>query len=699
MGEKTDLLIEIGCEDLPPDNVAYINREGPAVFAGVLEANRLECRKLDLYVTPRRVAVRCAGISAAQQSIHEKIKGPPESVAVKDGKPTQAGSGFAKKLGVAFGDLKTEKTPKGNYLYYVKEVKGRMLSELVQDMLTAFLKGLSFPVTMRWPGCGIPFPRPIRWILAKSGKSALSVSLGDLKSSRTTRGHYVFADKKITLGIGDDYEKVLLNNYVIADCGKRKEYLVKAIDRVLKYKDAVPIKDEGLLDEVNNLLEFPTGVLGEFPEKYLKLPREVTEACLMHHQKYFPVEDADGNLANLFVGVRDGISEYLDPIRKGYERVLIARLEDADFFLKQDRAVPLEEYSGRLRGIEFTRGLGTLYDKAERITALSAIIAGTLGKSEEYISTVKRIAILSKADLVTHMVGEFPELEGKIGRIYAGMDGEKKEVCEGIFQHYQPRTFDDKVPGLEEAAVVGIADRADTLVGNMGSGVEATGSQDPFGMRRVCRGLMRILVEKKIDVNIDEIVKYGREEFLKGSIKFEDANMDKLREFMLLQMKNYLEEAYRHDVARCVAESGGLNPYRIFRKAAAVRKIKKSRGFDSLITAFKRINNILKQASEKGIAIPDSYDEGRLKDAAEKELSSLFGKCSLEVRRKIEADDFDGVLEMLASLRTAVDRFFDEVLVMDPDESVMKNRLALLKNMVMLFSPVGDISKLETKAG
>lgn len=703
---KYPLLIEIGCEDLPPEDVSYIRKESGEKFARILEEKRIDFKGLRVFSTPRRIAVKVAELSSHQNPASEKLKGPPVDVALKDGKPTPAGLGFAKKAGVDFKDLKIEETPRGKYFCCIKEYPGAPVRDMIEELIREFLGSFSFSITMRWPGYGIQFPRPIRWVLAKLGKNTVNFEFGGLKSSKTSRGHYVHADKKITIDDIDDYQKILKRFYVLADPEERKEYLKATIDRALKYTSGHAVKYEKLLEEVNNSLEYPTGVKGEFPEKYLKMPREVIEACLIHHQKYFPVEDEDGNLLNCFVGVRDGISEFLVPIRSGYEKVLIARLEDAEFFLNKDRQHTLRDHGKKLRGIEFTRGLGNLYDKTQRCVVLSGFIAKLAGKDDKCINIIKKIAELSKIDLTTYMVGEFPELEGKIGRIYARMDGEEKKVYEGIYQQYLPRTYEDEVPKLDEAAIAGIADRIDSLVGNMGTGVEATGSQDPFGMRRICRGLIRILVKKKMYIYMDNIINECRELYLNQKIKFDDTDIVKMIDFIFLQIKNYLEEIFSYDIVRCVCsmpETAGsgviniLNPGLLFEIAKAVEKTKKSRDFDSLITAFKRINNILKQAKEKKIDLSGKIDTKKLKETAEKELYKKYKEVNQEVHNNVHNNDFTAVLKILTSLRQTVDRFFDEVLVMDPDQNIMKNRLLLLRHIIILFAPVGDISKLELK--
>jgi glycyl-tRNA synthetase beta chain len=692
-----DLLIEIICEDLPPADLSLIQENGAGLFGSILSRNRIDSGAVKLYATPRRIALRVAEVSGRQDPVTEKIKGPPYGIAVKEGKPTPAGRGFVSKLGVSFKDIKTEDTPKGKYLYCLKEHPGKPVKNLLKDIVKEFLGGFNFSITMKWPGCGVRFPRPIRGVLAMLGNTSVKFTLGNVKSSRTSRGHYLFSNRNIRIDTAENYEKILKMNYVIADPDKRKEAVIKALERALKYTSGHAVIEESLLTEVNNSLEFPTPVKGRFPEKYLKMPEEIIQACLIHHQRFFPVRDGRNRLLNYFVGVRDGISKHLETIRQGYERVLVARLEDAEFFLNKDRQKPLKGYVDDLKGIEFTRNLGTLYDKVQRISELTAEIGKSLGMSGDTVADAERAALLCKADLATHVVEEFPELEGEVGRIYASMDKEKKSVSLAISGHYKPRTFEDRVPDTDEAGMIAVADRLDTLCGNIGKGVEATGSQDPFGMRRTCRGLLRVLAEKGWDLDLDAFSDRAAEKYSGQKISFEQENIKNLKGFIFSQICQYLEENFNYDVARSVAANTEPNPSLLFKKARAVEKIKKTRGFDSLITAFKRIANILKQAGQRNIEIPAQYDGTRLEEEAETELAAAYRQSCGDIREKLKDKDFYEVLRILASLRRIVDRFFDEVLVMAPDKALMQNRLALLRNISEIFSPVGDISMLETK--
>ncbi len=691
---KYPLLIEAGCEDLPPADVATIRETGLQLFKEILSRYRVNCYSAELFTTPRRIAVRGL-VDFAQSPEKKEVKGPPYDIAVKDGTPTRAGVGFADKMGVGFDKLAVKETPRGKYMHFTLEEKGRPVRELLGDITSEFLTGLEFPVMMSWPGCPFRFPRPIRWVLAVMGSSSVKFELGNLKTGKSTRGHYIFADKKIKIKYPGEYEKVLKLNYVIADPAKRREALKTAAARPLKYTRGYPDLKEELLEELVGSVEFPTGIKGSFPEQYLNLPREVIEACLVYHQRFFPVTDRDGNILNNFIGIRDGISQGLDEIRAGYEKVLVARLKDAEFFLGKDREKPLEYYASRLDGIEFTRGLGTLKDKTRRVSSLCRKLCLLESVPEGMARPAARIAALAKADLTTLMVGEFPELEGTVGKIYAGMDGEPEEVSEGIQQHYSPRTARDPVPDINAAAAVGICDRLDTLCGNIAVGVTATGSQDPFGLRRVCRGMLRIAVEKGWSVDFGNLGKTSLGKYGRG--KFPSDALEKVTRFISEQAVQYAEERFPHDVARCAAAAGTLDPCLLFERAGAVEKIKNSPGFDSLIAAFRRTGNILRQAREKKMKIPSSHNPSKLREKPEKELGRLYARASGKVDEKIEKREYYQALRELASLREAVDSFFDQVLVMDPDEGLRKNRLALINDISRLFAPVGDISLLELK--
>ena len=684
------LLIEIGYENLPPEDVSIIEKNAKQNFTAILNEKRIKFKDINIFVSVRRLTVVVKEIASHQTPLSMKVKGPPYSIACDDtGTPTKAGYGFAAKMGVDFKELITE----DGYLFHLVLQSGEAVRGMLVELLSEFLKSFDFPMTMRWPGYEVQFPRPLRWLLTKMGNNFINFKLGALKSRRTSRGHYLFADKKISIDDVHDYEKILKRNYVIVDAVQRRQSVKKAIERTLKYTSGCAVISNKLLEEVSNSLEFPTGVRGKFDKKYLRMPREIIEACLMYHQRFFPVEDSEGNIINNFVGVRDGISENLDLIRQGYEKVLVARLEDAEFFLAKDRTVHLEEHLKKLKGIQFRRNLGTLYNKVVRCEKLTKYIGSEINKKDEFIKTAMRIAHLSKADLATQMVEEFPELEGIVGRIYALNDGEKLPVAEGISQQYQPRTGEDSIPDLDEAAVVSVADRIDTLTGNIKSGVEVTGSEDPFALRRTVRGMLRILVEKKWDIDIALLIKKSVQLYSEQEINFKNDN--KVEEFIFSQIMQYAKENFDYDVVECVIKESELNPYITFKKAKAIEKIKHSKGFDSLITAFKRTRNILKQAEEKNISIPEKYDVRLLKEEAEKNLSRKYSAALLDVRKKLKAKDFYGGLKILASLRGAVDKFFDDVLVMAPEKKLMKNRLAMLKNIVELFSPAGDISKLK----
>ncbi len=689
------LLIEIGCENLPPSDIKIIRDTGAEIFSGILKNYRIEHSRVKIMVSVRRAAVKVNKAASHQNSVFEVKKGPPALVAVKDGRPTKAGLGFAKGMGVDFNDLVKKETPKGEYYFCEKKISGGAVRDILPEITNEFIKGLEFPITMRWPGAPVRFPRPIRWLLVKFGRQAVKFKFGNLSAGRSSRGHYIFADRKIYIDKIKDYKKILKRNYVYADSAERLRCLKNAVERPLRYTKGYPMQKDELLEEINNSVEFPTGIKGKFPEKYLRMPREIIEACLVHHQKYFPVEDKAGNLLNYFVGVRDGISEHLETIRKGYRKVLIARLEDAEFFLNKDRKKALNDYVKLLDGVQFSRGLGTLYDKTERLRDLSEYLARRLNKDKTFIRKSVRAATLAKADLVSYIVEEFPELEGTAGSIYAALDGEDKDVALSVREHYYPVNPAGDIPRQEIAAVVGAVDRIDTVCGNIGTGVEATGSADPFGLRRLVKGLINIMAGFNWDIDIEDIVKESLKVYKKQGIKLKKKHTEKIRGFIGKQVENYLGINFKYDVVRCVMAGERLNPGLLAVKAEAVADIKTSDGFDSIITAFKRIKNILKQAGEKGIKIPIKYDGRKLKDDREKKLSKEYRTVSKEVEKLLAAGGYKKVLVKLASMRKSIDKYFDEVMVMVEDKDLRANRLAMLKNIFELFAPAGDISELE----
>ncbi len=698
MSKRYDLLVEIGCEPLPPKIVKFFQEKAKADFKNLLGGYRIkDYERITVWSSPRRLVVKVDKVSSHQREKIEQIKGPPYEIGVKDGKPTPAGLGFARNKGVEFKDLTTRDTDRGKYLFCIKKHQGRALRKFLPRLTMEFIEGLEFPVSMRWPGSDFKFPRPVRWLLVKLGAKAVRFKIGNLSSGRSSRGHYLFSDRKVIVNDIKSYGKELKRNYVIVDPQERRDALMRAIDRPLKYTDGYPVKREELLEEINNSVEYPTGVKGKFPERFLDMPRPIIEACLIYHQKFFPVEDKPGNLLNNFVGVRDGISEYLKPVRKGFEKVLIARLQDAEFFFKKDRRYTLKEHVENLKGVDFARDLGTLYDKAGRVKELSGYIARLLKRTENFKRRVEKLSLLCKADFTTLTVEEFPELEGIIGRIYAALDGEDEEVSRGIEQHYMPRSGGDKIPPEDTAAVVGIADRVDTLCGNLGKGVKATGSEDPFGLRRTGKGLVRILLKKGWNLDLKNIVQKSFKEYFKQEIKFRDSKQDTVIKFLAELSRQELKGNFKYDIVRCVMASDKSSPVELKKRALAVEYIRKEKDFDSLITAFKRINNILKQAGKKDIDIPKKYDGRCLVEKTEKKLDEKYSEIVQEIGQNFQGKNYKIVLEKLISLREDIDKYFDEVMVMTDDIERCKNRLAMLKNIKEIFKPVGDIARLELK--
>ncbi|MEA3506063.1 MAG: glycine--tRNA ligase subunit beta, partial [Elusimicrobiota bacterium] len=541
------LLVEIGCENMPSSDIDIIQASAVQNFSAILDKYRIGHTSVKVMTSVRRIAVKINRVNSHQEPVTEIKKGPPASVVLKDGKPTKAGLGFARSMGVAFDDLVKKETLKGEYFFCKKEIEPAAVRDIIPDIVREFINSFEFPITMRWGGSAVWFPRPIRWLLVKFGQQAVKFKLGNLSSGRSSRGHYIFADRKVYVDKIKDYVKLLKRNYVYADPDERMDCLQKAVRRPLKYTRGYPVEKSDLLQEINNSVEFPTGVKGTFPEKYLTVPREIIEACLVYHQKYFPVEDKEGNLMNYFVGVRDGISEYLETIRKGYQKVLIARLDDAEFFLSKDREKKLADYVENLEGVQFSRGLGTLRDKTDRLCKLAKYISGLLDKDKDFIDKAERAAYLAKADLASHIVDEFPELEGTAGSIYAKLDGEDKDVALSVREHYFPANPGDSQPSIELAAVVGAADRMDTVCGNIGSGVEVSGSADPFGLRRALKGLISIMASFNWDLDMAGIVVESLKIYKKQGIKLNKNDSAGITGFIKNQLENYLLANFDYD--------------------------------------------------------------------------------------------------------------------------------------------------------
>ncbi len=697
-----DLLLEIGTEELPATYIEPAIEQMGMLARKLFSEERVPFKEIKTYATPRRLILFVKEVAKKQDDLVLEVLGPSKKAAFdSEGNPTKAASGFARSQGVKVEDLVTRKVEKGEYVFALKREPGRATLEVLPKILKEVITGISFPKSMRWPQSNIRFARPIRWMVALYDTRTVNFCLGKLKAGKLTQGHRLLSSKPIMVKNIANYEELLKNNFVIIDQEQRKRTIEKAINDAIRKTKGRLLEDKELLEEVNYLLEYPTAVLGHFEDKYLKLPRQVLITCLKHHLKYFSLLDNEGKLIPYFVGLKDGISEYMENVRQGYERVLSARLKDAEFFFEQDTKRKLEENVEKLKGVVFQEELGTLYDKTQRVIKLSEIIAGLSNANCEK-PILRRIALLSKADSVTEMVGEFPELQGTMGREYARFSGEEKSVADGIYEHHLPLSGSAELPQSIEGAIVSIADKVDTITGDFCIGFLPSGSQDPYGLRRQAQGVIRIILDKKLSLSLDIVVDESLD-LLRKSAHFSRRRLEEISE-----VKNQIVQFFRQRMESILTD-GGINYDEIEAtlavgfydlvdaeiRASSIRKLRRSPDFEPVIIAFKRAKNILKQAEERKIKVVSSqFSEEKLKELEERRLWQAFNEIEKETNKLLKKREYQKALEKLVSLRKPVDDFFDKVMVMAEDRKLRDNRLALLNRIVELFCKIADFSKI-----
>ena len=684
-----ELLFEIGVEEIPASFMLPALDAMGKMVKRELENQRIDHGEIITWGTPRRLVLRVLEMAERQRDKEERVMGPPASVAFDaDGNPTKAAEGFCKSQGVNLDQVEKVKTPKGEYLSVVKREAGRKTIEILREFLPNLMARIPFKKSMRWADYDFRFARPIHWILALFGEDVVEFTIEDIKSDRLTHGHRFLAPQAITLESPEGYQERLRQAYVIVDHEERKRLIWEGVTQKAKEVGGVAMEDEDLLDEINFLVEYPVPLRGTFEEEYLALPKEVLITPMKEHQRYFPVFDQKGNLMPHFVVVSNMVTDNMDLIVEGNERVLKARLADAKFFFEEDKKVPLESFFEKLKDVVFQEKLGTSYEKVMRFRELAKKIAQKV--APEKADLVDRTAILSKADLESQMVYEFPELQGVMGREYAIIQGENPEVALGIYEHYLPRFAGDDIATTVTGAIVGIADRLDTIVGCFGIGLIPTGSEDPYGIRRDVLGLLRTISEKGFRLSLSELVDTSAE-LLSDRMErpAEEVKKDVIT-FIRQRLYNQLVgQGYRQDLVDAVLSEAFDDVVETLKRVEALVEVSKDPQFEQLMTTFKRVVNI----------IPDGFtesevDESLLKEEAEKALFEEVKRIEPEVEKAKEGENYSGALAKIVALKEKVDSFFDNVLVMDKDEKVKKNRLSLLNRISNLFKGIADLSKV-----
>jgi glycyl-tRNA synthetase beta chain len=686
----SELLLEIGTEEIPARFIPPVLEEMAASFKKLMEQERIGLGEVSVWGTPRRLALVARGLAEAQAEVSTEIVGPPKAVAFDaDGNPTPAAQGFAKNHGVAVGDLIEVDTPRGVYLAVSKRSQGRPTRERLQELLPSFILGLSFPKSMRWGSETVTFARPIHWVLARLGGEVTPFTVGDVTSGGVTRGHRFLAPGVMEVKDEKSYVAALKKAQVLVDPAERRRHLEQELAAAAAGVNGEVVPNPGLLEENTFLVEYPSVVCGGFEDKFLALPDEVLITSMREHQRYFSLRGKDGKLLPHFLAVNNTLTRNPDLVSQGHERVLRARLSDAMFFFQADSQVPQEKRVEDLKGVMFHSLLGTSHEKMERFRDLAVFLAGRL--APDLVELVRRAATLCKSDLVSEMVGEFPSLQGVMGREYARLAGEPPAVCEAIFTHYLPRHAGDILPGDLTGALVGLADRLDTICGCFGVGLIPTGAADPYGLRRHALAVIHILRDQGLHLNLPEAVAAALD-LLQGKLSRtpEETGLDVLDFFQTRLQHLLLAEGLDHDSVAAVLATGGADVVDAADRAKALEEVRRSPDFPALAVAFKRVINISRDAGDLEI------DEALFEYPEERVLYELFLNMEEKVAAAMARRDYPAACQALAGLKGPVDAFFDKVLVMADDEGVRKNRLALLARISGTFLQMADFSRITT---
>ncbi|CAM3797276.1 glycine--tRNA ligase subunit beta [Alkalicoccus chagannorensis] len=684
------LLLEIGLEEMPARFVTNAQKELEQRTAAWLQERRIPYETVKGFSTPRRLAVQVTGTADRQPDMEEKAKGPSEKIGVQDGDWSKAAQGFARGQGVTTEDLYIKEVKGENYLFATKYIKGEAVEELLPGLKDVLLS-IPFPKNMRWGSNTLRYVRPIKWLTALYGSEVVPFTVTNVESGRTTWGHR-FLGGETELRHADEYETKLQAEHVIADPTERKQAIAAQIqDLEAENSWHIPLH-EGLLEEVNQLVEYPTALFGHFDESFLQVPDEVLITSMREHQRYFPVYNQEGALVPAFVTVRNGDHRHLENVQKGNEKVIRARLADAEFFYSEDRKQTLESRLEKLSSIVYHEKLGTMMDKVERITSASRLLASFAEADEQTTVTASRAAALSKADLVTLMVDEFTELEGQMGEYYALHDGESPDTAKAIREHYLPKQSGDPVPDGMAGRIVSMADKLDTLVTSFGIGSIPTGSQDPHGLRRQAAAVLHIYLESSWHFDFIQLLETLTADAADQGLlqETEETTVAELKSFFQLRFQTILKErGIRYDVADAVMAAGMQYPNRLMKKAALINEKLDQAEFKKETEAFSRVTNIAVKA--------DSDRLIQQEDLQEKEEQALFAAAA-EAEQSIATawnqEDAVAAYRALQKLVPSVNAYFDHIMVMTEDPALREVRLAQMKNTAALITSFADFQHL-----
>ena len=680
-----DLLFEIGAEEIPAGFMPNILGQLKQLAETKLNDAHLPFESIATYGTPRRLALIVKGLADTSAEISERHKGPSASIAYDaDGNATKAAIGFARGKGLDVADLVVE----DGYIYAETKTAGVPAKDIVTDMLPQLITGLNFPKSMHWGNLDAKFVRPVRWLVALLDEEVIPVEFATVKSGNVTRGHRFLGADEITIKNAASYVDTLKENFVMVDQDARRELISKQLHDIAASKNASIVWDDDLLEEINYLVEWPTALCGGFEESYLALPDAAIITPMKDHQRYFPLVDQDGKLLPMFLTVRNGSDHSIEVVQAGNERVLRARLDDAKFFFNEDRKKPLIDRQDGLTKIVFQEGLGNLADKTERLLKLGRVFGEECGLHEDAAVVLERATELAKTDLTTGMVTEFTELQGVMGKEYALLDGESEEVAEAIFEQYLPRFAGDVLPQTEAGKVLSIIDKVDNIVATFSRGLIPTGSQDPYALRRQTIGILNILLGSEWNISLRPIFKASME-LLNVPAEKQDELLGQVEEFFTLRLKNiFLDREVPHHVIDLLLSNNELS---VADAEGLVNALLANRIDENveLVQAYTRMYNLVKDVEYIGV------NSDLLKEDAEKALFEAASKASEESLAAWEANDYAAVVAVPATLVPAINKFFEDVMVMDKDEAIKANRLQLVRLAYSVMAIIGDISALK----
>ncbi|WP_237068132.1 glycine--tRNA ligase subunit beta [Microbulbifer guangxiensis] len=686
-----DFLVELGTEELPPTALRTLMEAFADGIAQGLKAAELEYGDLKAYAAPRRLAVAVSGLAEKQQDKQVEKLGPAVQAAFdKDGKPSRAAEGFARSNGVTVEQLSRKDTDKGERLAFISEQKGAATDTLLPGIVDKALAQLPIPKRMRWGARREEFVRPVHWLLMLFGNRVVDGEVLGLKAGNTTRGHRFHCNRELEIHSAQDYVQQLRDpGYVVADFAERREMILEQVTAEAHNVNGEAVIDDDLLDEVTALVEWPVALTGRFEERFLEVPAEALISSMKEHQKYFHVVDGDGQLLPFFITVSNIESQDPAQVIHGNERVIRPRLSDAAFFFETDKKTSLETRREKLKQVIFQQKLGTVYDKTERLARLAPAIARMIGADE---AQAERAATLCKSDLVTEMVFEFADMQGIAGYYYAENDGEALDVAKAMYEQYMPKFAGDELPKSDIGTVIALADRLDTLVGIFGIGQPPSGSRDPFALRRASLGIIRLLVEKNLDLDLRALLEQARDQYPRTALGEYNMVVDQTLAYVLERFRaRYEDQGVPAEVFMAVAARHLSQPLDIDNRVQAVYAFSQLAEAQALAAANKRVSNIL--AKLEGAA-PSKVDESLLQEDAEKALYRAVNDARTQVAPIYAERRYTEGLAGLAGMRETVDSFFDHVMVMCDDEALRNNRLALLAQLRALFLEVADISLL-----